>query len=302
MEKKFKFKKITIFLMIILIFSFLVGCGNKDEVELKEEVNIQPNTESKEITSRIPAEDLEILNHLKVDDVEKFAIKTVEDITRGFDKAELTSINVYEDPLLLKRDSYERAYNNIFVDINLKLEDGLSTEGKEDITKKYSEDIFFYGFSGVELENIKINTIDIHFITDSKTDDYHEVMTSVNSNEDIKNLKGIQNKDSEEINKEVYNIINQNFTNVFGKEAEFHIRRMGISDEKYYLDTKLFVYLGDDLDKDIDTINSNILKEIKDNNTIYDFLKEKKINNIEMIYKAVWHSKEPMVYRYKLSE
>lgn len=302
MEKKFKFKKITIFLITILIFSFMVGCYNKDIGEKQEEVSTPSDNKFKESPGKITEEDLEILMNLTFNDVEKFVDKTVTDAIKDFDKAELSSINVYEDTLLLKRDSYEKAYNNIFVDINFKLEDGLSTEEKEDITKKYSEDILFNGFNGTELENIKINKIDIYFITDDETDDYNEGKISVNSNEDIKNLKSLQSEGLEEIDMEVYNIVNLNLTNNFGKESEFHITRMGILDNKYCLDTKLFVYIGDDLDKDIDTINSNILREIKDNKTIYDFLKEKKIDNIEMTYGAIWHSKDSMVYEYKLSE
>lgn len=302
MKKKFNFKKITIFLMTILIFSLLAGCRNRDLGEQREEVSIQDNNEYEKSIRKVPEEDLEILNNLKVDDVEKFIIKTVEDVSIDFGKAKLININVYEDPLLLKRDSYEKAYNNIFVEIKLELQDGLSTEEKKDITKKYSEDILFSGFDGPELENIKINKIDIYFMTDTETYDYHEGMVIGNSNEDTKNLESLQSEELQEVDKEVYNIVNKNFKDILGKEAEFYIARMGILDKKYCWETKLFVYLGDDVDKDIDTINSNILKEIKDNKIIYDFLKEKKIDNIEMIYEAIWHSKDSMVYEYKLSE
>lgn len=277
--------------MMAAMLITIVGCGG-NEMTNSELDNSYTTTE-------ISLEELELIKSLSIDDVEKYIIKSINIALEEFEELALEKIVLNEDELLLKKDSHEKALNNVFAETHLNFKEELEENKRKEVV-----DLFFNKLletlSRENIESKRLNKINITFSTGLPSDNIYNGIGFKEMNEQINNLVFEQEGNLDILDENIYEILKPNLVSL-DKNIEFDITRLGIEENVLKIETKIYVYTGEEYEANLEEINAKTLDTILENETMIKILKDNNINNMEFIYKGKWYEYgNPLVYEYEL--
>ena len=284
-----KIKQVILYLALAVLIISSSGCNF---------------TGSKTNTMRTPPP-LDASEYLAIpmENYKKLAEDAVKDVIKDYEELELKEITVTEDRLLLKRKSYLKAIDNIYVNIFMNIEDN-QDGGEEEMVESFFND-FSDKFDRYDVdEMVRIKGIDFIFLDESlnKGSNYSQ------GNEDYNKLTLIQDERLNALDKLIYNEFKDNLDEVLDSEQESVIKRMGKDGNKFIVEITILygnvtnkdMYDKEYLNEMFKEVNKRTIEDIQNSNEGIKTLNSIAINKVEFTYivKGVQDLKEPIVYEY----
>lgn len=284
-----KTKQVILYLALVVLISSSGGCNF---------------TGSEANTMRIlPPLDASEYLAIPMENYRKLAEDMVKDVIKDYEELELKEITVTEDRLLLKRKSYLKAIDNIYVNIFMNIEDN-QDGGEEEMVESFFND-FSDKFDRYDVdEMVRIKGIDFIFLDESlnKGSNYSQ------GNEDYNKLTLIQDERLNVLDKLIYNEFKDNLDEVLDSEQESVIKRMGKDGNKFIVEITILygnvtnkdMYDKEYLNEMFKEVNKRTIEDIQNSNEGIKTLNSIAINKVEFTYivKGVQDLKEPIVYEY----
>lgn len=284
-----KTKQVILYLALVVLISSSGGCNF---------------TGSEANTMRIlPPLDASEYLAIPMENYRKLAEDAVKDVIKDYEELELKEITVTEDRLLLKRKSYLKAIDNIYVNIFMNIEDN-QDGGEEEMVESFFND-FSDKFDRYDVdEMVRIKGIDFIFLDESlnKGSNYSQ------GNEDYNKLTLIQDERLNVLDKLIYNEFKDNLDEVLDSEQESVIKRMGKDGNKFIVEITILygnvtnkdMYDKEYLNEMFKEVNKRTIEDIQNSNEGIKTLNSIAINKVEFTYivKGVQDLKEPIVYEY----
>lgn len=268
-----KTKQVILYLALVVLISSSGGCNF---------------TGSEANTMRIlPPLDASEYLAIPMENYRKLAEDAVKDVIKDYEELELKEITVTEDRLLLKRKSYLKAIDNIYVNIFMNIEDN-QDGGEEEMVESFFND-FSDKFDRYDVdEMVRIKGIDFIFLDESlnKGSNYSQ------GNEDYNKLTLIQDERLNVLDKLIYNEFKDNLDEVLDSEQESVIKRMGKDGNKFIVEITILygnvtnkdMYDKEYLNEMFKEVNKRTIENIQNSNEGIKTLNSIAINKVEFTY------------------
>lgn len=281
------FKRSIFILFIIILSVSLIGCNSKGEE------NDTTNTLAPEEASTE-----NIINGVE---------NKIKKVVSGFEYGKIDELNVYEDPLLMERGRNKKKYNNIIVEVVLELNNDFDIRDTDKVIIEYSDAITQefqnindeYDFDEMlEKGYFRIQGINIDYRRENQTG---LPMGGKGTRFSFTDIKGDltlfeldQDKEDFKAQSLVYKYLE--------KDKEIELQRIGIEDNNFIIQLKVFEFQDDEYQSKIRPISDDLAKLILEDDEIKSYLTDKSVKDINVYWEMMWYQgNEPLEYNYKIN-
>ncbi|MBU5256975.1 hypothetical protein [Tissierella praeacuta] len=257
---------------------------------------ILPSCERNEVNKSTFSEKIEAINSLSLVDVEKYMTDNVESTLKEFDELSLKKIVLYEDKLLLKKDSYEKSLNNMSVKIYLDINEELDDVEKEKISDLFKQKLLETISNKNRIELTRMRLIDIVY----SSADLNNSIEFIETDSDVKSLSLKQKDELNLFDRTIFEVFKSNIS-FLNEKSEYEINRLGLEEDTLKFETKVYYYNDEEYENKLKNISDVTFNEIVKNKDLLKILKNNNIKNIEFTYDGKWYKYgEPLIYNYNL--
>lgn len=257
---------------------------------------ILPGCERNEVNKSTFSEKIEAINSLSLVDVEKYMTDNVESTLKEFDELSLKKIVLYEDKLLLKKDSYQKSLNNMSVKIYLDINEELDDVEKEKISDLFKQKLLETISNKNRIELTRVRLIDIVY----SSADLNNSIEFIETDSDVKSLSLKQKDELNLFDRTIFEVFKSNISSL-NEKSEYEINRLGLEEDTLKFETKVYYYNDEEYENKLKNISDVTFNEIVKNKDLLKILKNNNIKNIEFTYDGKWYKYgEPLIYNYNL--
>lgn len=281
------FKRSIFILFIIILSVSLIGCNSKGEE------NDTTNTLAPEEAS--------------TENIISGVENKIKKVVSGFEYGKIDELNVYEDPLLMERGRNKKKYNNIIVEVVLELNNDFDIRDTDKVIIEYSDAITQefqnindeYDFDEMlEKGYFRIQGINIDYRRENQTG---LPMGGKGTRFSFTDIKGDltlfeldQDKEDFKAQSLVYKYLE--------KDKEIELQRIGIEDNNFIIQLKVFEFQDDEYQSKIRPISDDLAKLILEDDEIKSYLTDKSVKDINVYWEMMWYQgNEPLEYNYKIN-
>lgn len=287
-------KKNTIFILITLIVSFIgIGCANETQVN-NSSIDLPSLSEYQNLTELERTMIIEKTDDIPIDDVVKYFEKKIVDYANNKELIDMSSLNIFEDNLLMHEDQNQRQFNNLFINVEFSINpNDMTREEAEDITYKMNKDIFDLCYMQDTYGFLKLSTFNIDFTDNNAMSKYSYVNTST-AISPTTNMK--QTKEELETQNIVYDFVHEH--------EKFLLKRFGVIDKtkELYIEIPIYdIYNVEDQTNTLENLNSisdSLYNKIWSNTISKQYIQSNNVNIVTISFYVPWNEDEFITYNY----
>lgn len=280
--------KTSIFILFIIILSVsLIGCNSKGD-----ENNITNSSGLEEASTE------NIINGVE---------NKIKKVVSGFEYGKIDELNIYEDPLLMERGRNKKKYNNIIVEVTLELSNDFDIRDTDKVIRDYSDAITQefqsindeYDFDEMlEKGYFRIQGISIDYRRENQTGLPMGGKGTRFSFSDIKGDVTLFELDQDKEDFKAQSLVYKHLE----KDKEIDLQRIGIEDNNFIIQLKVFEFQEDGYQSKIRPISDDLAKLILEDDEIKRYLIDKSVKDINVYWDMMWYQgNEPLEYNYKIN-
>lgn len=292
--------KISVIFIVLLFILFILTINYK--VNTKETSGFKDLPNLSDFQSLSESEKtiiIEKIDSISIDSAAKSFKRKIQDYINKEKLINLITLDIYEDNLLMYENQNKKQFNNLFIDVELSINNikDMTIKDVENISYEMNKEIYSL-FNENIYEHFKLNTVNVNFIDNNNKSNYEYVNSNTLVGDILNILNTSQSKEELETQNIVYSFIHDH--------KNFSLKKFGIVDNKNELYIEIPIY--DIYDKEnqatilqnLQSISDSLYNKIKSNTESKKYIENNSLSTITICFYTPWNKDKFITYNYDL--